>query len=349
MKKSFFERNVKLTLAIINLIFIGLIFFILNLDIFQDAPNSEKYSVIDRANYQLRCKGKRHIVMRENAPNENSFRIPPYSPKEKYDFKIDENGFVKPSKIHENPDLKIFFIGGSTTECEMVDEKYRFPYFAGRILEEKTGKKIDSYNAGRSGNNSIHSINNLVNKIIPLNPDIVVRMENINDISTLFYEGTYWNRNNTRSNLGCFSKNTGSLRNSRNEWELSPFKNKILDSKHLDSIKNEHRRILELFIAITKAAKAQPVLMTQFNRIETDRNFILNDGSAEFSAAYRQLYIDLHNLTRHVAKENNVLLIDLAKEIEPSEKYIYDKVHLTNEGSKLAAQIISQKLQKIIQ
>ena len=282
--------------------------------------------------------------MRENQQNSNQFRIPPYDKTQKYPFNIDENGFVKPAKIHENSDVNIFFLGGSTTECEYVDELYRFPYLAGRILEEKTGKKINSYNGGKSGNNSIHSVNNLLNKVAPLKPHIVVWMENINDVSTLLYEATYWNKNRSRSNLGCFDKKTG--RNFQNEWQESPFRDMILDYKHREKIKAEQKKILILFVAIAKSLGAKPVLMTQFNKIEDNPSFILKENDRKFDDAYRKIYSDFQNITREIAKENNVMLIDLAREVPV--QYLYDWVHLGNDGSKFVAKIIANKLQKYV-
>jgi lysophospholipase L1-like esterase len=345
MSKNFFEKNSKLILFTINLVFIALVFLIINLDIFQDAPNAEKYSIFDRLQYQLRCAGKRNIVLRENSPNLNEVRIPPYDKTKKYQFRTDENGFIKPSKIYDNADLNIFFLGGSTTECEYVDENYRFPYLVGRILEEKTGKKINSYNVGKSGNNSIHSINNLLNKIAPLNPNIVVRMEAINDLSTLLYEATYWNKNRSRSNLGCFSKNNDLLRNFRNEWEFSPYKDMITNKVHQDRIKKEYYKIVTIFVAITKSIGAKPVLMTQVNMIVKNPDFSVKKDDKQFNEAYRKLYRDFQNITRQIAKENNVLLIDLSKEIVGDREYLYDSVHLNNEGSKLVANIIAEKIQ----
>lgn len=348
MSKNFFEKNPKLVLFTINLFFVGLVAFILNLDILQDAPKAEKYSLFDQLKYNMRCSGKRNIVLRENKPSTLKMKVPPYDQTQKYRFETDENGFIKPTKIHENPDLNIFFLGGSTTECEYVDEPYRFPYLTGRILEKKTGKKINSYNGGKSGNNSIHSINNFVNKVIPLNPNIVVRMETINDLSTLLYEATYWNRNRSRSNIACFNKNTSLLRNFENEWAESPFKDLILNADHQAKIKKEYHKILTLFVMITKAAGATPILMTQFNKIENHPDFIISKDNAAFSQAYRQLYSDFQNITRQVAKENNIMLIDPMREIPEPEKYLYDAVHLNNEGSKVMAEFISQKMEKIV-
>lgn len=345
MSKNLFEQHPKITLLALNLLVLFLVFLVIKIDIFRDSPTETRYSLYDKLEYGIRCQGKRFINLRENSPNLHESRTPPYDKTQKYKFETDENGFVKPSKIHEDSDLNIFFLGGSTTECEMVDEPYRFPYLVGRILEEKTGKKINSYNGGKSGNNSIHSINNLLNKVAPLDPKIIIRMENINDISTLLYEATYWNRNISRSNLACFSKKNSGLRKFKNEWENSPFRDQILNKNHQEKIKAEQRKILTLFISITKALGAKPVLMTQANKITNNPDLIVKEGDEKFNQTYRQLYSDFQQITRDVARENNVLLIDLEKEIPARDEYLYDSVHFTNEGSKLAAQVISKQLQ----
>ena len=42
--------------------------------------------------------------------------------------------------------------------------------------------------------------------MIPLQPRVVVFMENINDLSTLLYEKTYWNKNNVRAPIETLVK-----------------------------------------------------------------------------------------------------------------------------------------------
>ena len=41
------------------------------------------------------------------------------------------------------------------------------------------------------------------------------------------------------------------------------------------------------------------------------------------------------------------MVVDLAREIPSEPQYVYDPVHLTERASKLAAQIISQKLEPL--
>ena len=58
-------------------------------------------------------------------------------------------------------------------------------------------------------------------------------------------------------------------------------------------------------------------------------------------ADYKQVY-DLFNQTiRQTGAENGVMVIDLAQKIPPEKEYLFDAIHLTDRGSKLAAKIIS--------
>jgi lysophospholipase L1-like esterase len=123
------------------------------------------------------------------------------APRGRYRLEIDADGFIKPSRRHNHPDFSVVFLGGSTTECMYNEENLRFPYLVGLLLEQQTGKRVNSYNGGVSGNNSLHALDILLNKVVPLKPQVVVFMENINELAILLHEGTYWNQNPTRSPL----------------------------------------------------------------------------------------------------------------------------------------------------
>jgi len=52
---------------------------------------------------------------------------------------------------------------------------------------------VNSYNGAIMGNHSVHSVNTLINKVLPLKPDIVVMEHNFNDLVQLLYmEEGYW-------------------------------------------------------------------------------------------------------------------------------------------------------------
>ena len=197
-RKNWLERNPKKVIGAIVLLAIGGL-----------AVVTEK--LLARKNHGLiNPTGiQRYIKLREFnplyrdvlVPNQEAMRISDGLVQKPYVLRVDRQGFIMPAKIHDHPDLTIAFLGGSTTECAYVDEANRFPYLVGRLLERQTHLKVNSYNAGRSGNNTLHCLNILLNKVVNLKPDIVVLMENINDLAILMYEKTYWNTNPSRSPL----------------------------------------------------------------------------------------------------------------------------------------------------
>lgn len=252
----------------------------------------------------------RIIRFRDSSPNKHGFVQPTQDyiqgtdnlELKKYDYNTDSLGFIMPSKVYSNPDLEIVFMGGSTTECLFIDQNFRFPSLSAQLLSEKTHLKVNGYNNGFSGNNSMSISNLLVNKIIPLQPDYVVFMENVNDLNTLLYEGTYWNRNITRSltldsaliheynryfppatniepsksisdrlfphlknrwyRLLAILRNGKNPTNPKSEWE------KTSQQLTIDSIKicQNYKSSLVSFVKTAKAWNIQLVLMTQQNR-----------------------------------------------------------------------------------
>ena len=115
----------------------------------------------------------------------------------------------------------------------------------------------------------------------------------------------------------------------------------------------EYRKNLKSFIAICKANNIQPILMTQFNRA-LEKEFLENPtfqpytdkiNSSKISVkAFCESYKKTNDIVREVAKEEEVLLIDLDSMIPKSKAYLYDMVHLHGEGSKLVADIITNHL-----
>jgi lysophospholipase L1-like esterase len=301
----------------------------------------------------------------------------------KFVLRVDRQGFIMPAKIHERPDLTIAFLGGSTTECTYVEEDNRFPYLAGRRLEQQTRLKVNSYNAGRSGNNTLHCLNILLNKVVNLKPDIVVLMENINDLAILIYEKTYWNSNPSRSPLqerlpsiktvGQDLRQTFYLArdltfpNLSREWrKLSPFGGKGKgDEFHgvrgrkitidQEVLVREFSLNLQTFINICRARGIVPVLMTQASRLTAApdpfiqklmKNLEVSQGITygEFKGAFDRL----NQTIRDVGAKNQVVVIDLAEEIPPVKENIVDVAHFNDRGSRLVAARIAAGLTPVI-
>lgn len=329
---------------------------------------------------------QRYILLKEYEPLYSvSFVPPPEALRDSdslvnktYYLRVDADGFIMPAKIHRQPEVTLVFLGGSTTECMYMEENHRFPYVAGRLLEQATGRQVNSYNAGISGINTQHCLNLLLNKILPLNPQIVVLMENINDLSTLLYEKTYWGENSPRgtiisqksSALKEIEKTLHLLRDrlipnlSREIKEHFQIHTPVDEFFHLRKQKiaidkpyllSEFRMNLEEFINICRANRIVPVLMTQENRLKTSPDPIIaaylkrieiNQGITY--QEYKDIFESFNQTIREAGKANAVPVIDLARQVPQEKEYLYDVVHLTDQGSKLAAHIIHQELIKLI-
>ncbi len=283
-----------------------------------------------------------------------------------------------PSKIHEHPDYVIVFLGASTTECTWVDEQNKFPYLVGRFLEKETGLKINSYNASKAGNDTLHSINILYNKLIPLKPNVVVMMHNVNDLNILLYENTYWNNNAYRSAIETekpsLIKEFKEIRDLLIPYTYEGLKEIIRlvrGSKEVDEFKNvrgkkrqpinqaylvnEFKLNLETFIQICKIRGITPVLMTQQNRIKSQPDRVILKQLNSFGqskgmtyADYKEIY-DLFNQTiRETGAQNGVMVIDLANEVPPEKEFLFDAIHFTDQGSTLAAAVIQEELRPLV-
>ena len=332
---------------------------------------------------------QRHIRFREHNPHAFQEIFPddyffanfaPSLERRSFRIQIDDNGFIFPSCKHANPDLKIVFLGGSTTECLLNDEKSRFPCLVGEILEKRTGLTVNSYNGGRGGNNSLHSIDVLFNKIVPISPHFVVLMHNMNDLVILILEKSYWNDNPKRSPI-VMTVDRSSLLDPlrRNLKDLVP--NLTLETERLlhrrvkvrgvedefsqyrgkkafvdrDRILDEFRMNLETFVAICKIRRMTPVLMTQASMIADQPDEHAKRLAEMFTDSYgipyedfKEIYDSFNQLIRDTATEHEILLIDLDRRIPKDRKYIYDLIHFSDSGSELAATVITEELLKVV-
>lgn len=333
-------------------------------------------------NRTVRSGISRYIRLREHEPLRFEFLTPDSNYIKKFDslsfkkylFRTDENGFIMPSKIYDDPDINMVFLGGSGVECAYVDEENRFPYLTGRLIENKTGIKINSYNSGVGGNNSLHSINILLNKIVPMKPDVVVMMHNFNDLNILIFYGNYWNNNSHRSPIAEFNLlNIDILRKIKNSTIPNLYReiNRIfikdkLQPDEFQSLRgqkicfdktliiDEFKMNLETFINICKTRKIIPVLMTMANRLKRNPDGTITNLMKTMERdygisyeSYRQIFDLFNEVIREVGKKNNVLVIDLDKKMLKEKKYMYDTMHFNNNGSRYAAEIISKDLEPL--
>jgi lysophospholipase L1-like esterase len=378
--KNWLERNPKKLIGALVLLAIG------GLAVVTEKLLARKnHGLINPAGIQRSIKLREFNPLYRDVlvPNQEAMQISDGLVQKPFTLRVDRQGFIMPAKIHDHPDLTIVFLGGSTTECVYVDEDNRFPYLAGRLLERQTRLKVNSYNAGRSGNNTLHCLNVLLNKVVNLKPDIVVLMENINDLAILMYDKTYWNNHPSRSPLiekrpnfktvGQDLEQTFHLVRdltfpnlSRELKQLSPFGRRgKRDEFHgvrgkkitidQDFLVREFSLNLQTFINICRAREITPVLMTQASRLTESPDPLIRKLMQSLEGSQGITYTDfkgafdrLNQTIRDVGAKNQVLVIDLAREIPPVKENIADVAHFNDQGSRLVAARIAADLTPII-
>lgn len=378
-EKYFFERHSKKTIAlIVLLILVASIYSMEKLLAYKNRGIGFNFALPNRA-----------IVLREFNPTLREYNYPakedkPYDTLENkaYLLRVDDNGYIMPSQRYINPDISLVFLGDSVTAELYVEEEKRFPYEAAVLLEKDLGIKINSYNASRIANNTLNSLDVLLNKIIPLKPDVVLMMHNNNDVAIMLYEKTYWNNSPTRSIIFDINKNLVKnffkimrdrmIPNLSREIRLAGIRLRTLlhRDKYPEGAIDEFAKMrgkkidddtaemleqfemnLQTFISICKIRKITPVLMTMASRFkdQPDKNVLDRFKTVGVSYQdYKRLFDLFNESIRKIARENNILLIDLAAAIPPEKEYIYDSIHYNDRGSIRVAEVIKDHMEPLL-
>jgi len=293
-----------------------------------------------------------------------------------YAVNIDKNGFIKTGNPKaENPEIKILFLGGSTTETLFVPEEQRFPSIVERTLREKLDQDIEVYNSGVSGNNSMHSLFIFLGKGIPLKPTHAVLMHNFNDFALLFKTESYWVAPSGRSLIietGSSSKSSSMTLPYRflkaikdffipNLYsyirprlfidifkprdEFTAFRKKNFEDLNLEEYKNQFKSSLVSFIELSRAWNIEPILMTQANRIDPSQSYFQKwfeeNSQGELNInQFAGLYKLFNQIIRDIALEKKVILIDLDILVPKTDEFIIDTIHFNKAGSALVAESI---------
>lgn len=282
-------------------------------------------------------------------------------------FRTNEDGEIQPTNetfMDENrSSIKIVFMGGSTTECNEVDEQLRFPFLVGKQIQLiAPNNNIQTINIGVRANTVHDSINLLLNHPSIRKADIVILMHNINDRQFLARTGFYETIVFEKKQIS-FHSVTNSVLNSLllfydyityksnliflvrtkifhyNAWtgeedignDKTNFYNKTEEQQSNKALISFKENLL-IFINTVRLMNKQPILMTQ----------ALATQSKE--------HTEFNNVIRNVAFETSTLLIDIDSILTQKRDSLFlrDKIHLNNEGSAMVSNIITDHLSSFI-
>jgi lysophospholipase L1-like esterase len=146
------------------------------------------------------------------------------------------------------------------------------------------------------------------------------------------------------------SHNTEGLRESwLVTWKIGE-KEKQAAIDYNESLLDGYRGRLTKLVETSRGIGAEPILMTQpvlygdgiddRTGLDLSRIYIPPvDGQTAWKVLQRY-----NDVTRQVASDNEVLLVDLAIQLPKSSRYFYDTMHFTNEGSAAIARIVHQSI-----
>jgi lysophospholipase L1-like esterase len=100
-------------------------------------------------------------------------------------FTVNNVGMRGDSLVRPKPkgELRVFMIGGSTTECLYIDDSVAINRIVERRLNADLAGRVKVYNAGISGAALDDHVSMLVHRVVHLEPDAVVVFAGMNDLT----------------------------------------------------------------------------------------------------------------------------------------------------------------------
>ena len=272
-------------------------------------------------------------------------------------YRTDSLGFILPHGTINNT-KKIIFIGGSTTECGAVSENKRPHVLLEEFLTDRT-----CLNISRAGNTSMHSHNNLLNKILKYKPTHIIFNHNVNDLAVMLNFGTYWNKNRDRS---LTIESTRELTNYRVGMPKNPFVKKYIPYISLVLLPTtfrgeeleyefEHKKLhnevpekelltnfkssLLANMHLIKSFRAKAIICTQascFEEYPIPNDILYGDRDIP------ELHRKFNEIIREVALETKTTLIDYEKKLINKKDFFVDCIHLNNKGSIASFELLKQ-------
>lgn len=269
-------------------------------------------------------------------------------------------------------------VGGSTTECYYLSDDKTWQAEINRRLSPIV-PNFWINNAGLDGHSTFGHEVLMRDYIVKLKPDYVLFLVGINDVATADFESfdrLAMKKINTQSvggfvkSLANYSETIGLVFNFyrfyiayekgllHNNIEIEKLKTiEITEAKRTEILEKHQTEFLENYknrlnnlVKICKDNGIQAVLITQPQIIGdtidattgTDLSKIeYQDMNGSTGWAVLELYNDV---TRQVAENQNIKLIDLAQKLPKDSRYFYDFTHYTNEGAAKVGEIISEDL-----
>jgi lysophospholipase L1-like esterase len=277
---------------------------------------------------------------------------------------------LRGAPVTEKKKIRLLCIGDSVTfGWGASADSTTYPYFLSRELSDLN---IEVINAGMPRFNSMDLLDLYITKLILLKPDYIILLAGWNDLAyemVSVKEKASVARHFTFSTLLAESFNTVKCANiikeklqslSKNSKKITFSEEQIINQREnaRDDIRwesfDEYERILNSFISLIQNESTVPILLTLPNFLNEKMSFeekktmlphLLKWNDVSYNG-WRLMVDRANNIIRKVASERQVFLIDIDKKIE--YKYFVDVCHLNDEGNRLFADLIADKIKPFL-
>lgn len=272
--------------------------------------------------------------------------------------------------------LSILTVGGSTTECFYISDHKTWAYLLGEKLKRHY-KNLWLNNAGFNGQSTFGHIILMNDYVVNLHPKVVIFFTGANDIGRdepcLLDHVTrrdkyislkdFLAKNSEVFNIGLnigravFGKRSWLKDDAQKDWtrfdhgEVSDADMEKDLSLHRSLYLAGYRMRLITLLQMARQKGIEPVLVTQpsvvgdvidpSSGVDMSTLRLAEGRSGRSQSRLFELYNDV---VRDVAVQNDVFLVDLARELPKDSLYFYDVIHFTNQGQEKVAEIVSTDL-----
>jgi len=292
-------------------------------------------------------------------------------------FTTNNMGFRGPALQAPKPagEYRIFFVGGSTTECFYLDDKDDMSAVLARRLNAQAppGTTFAVYNAGLSGAASDDHVAMITQRLVQLEPDMIIVFCGINDLTRSIlhydylhyvdvgpaYQKPWYKRLAMRSQIArrIYYLWHNVTMDEREVQEQRPLKSSYAGKIGLQKTVPPTDRTprtdippyagnLETLVGVAEAHGFELVFMTQQTTWNSDVDPRAKDHQwmrLRGGVTYREDKMDaameqLNDAMRGVARTYRIPVFDTARQIPKSLDYFYDDCHFNVNGAATTAE-----------
>jgi lysophospholipase L1-like esterase len=276
-------------------------------------------------------------------------------------------GFRTKETLGHKPagELRIIALGGSTTEDLWNAEGIHWPWVLEQELHERGMSQVRVYNSANSAYSTAHDVVRLAFDVPTFEPDYVLVMHNINDLTVTYYAAREGKPVDAHYRVKyAIDRYTGVIR--ENDVVLSRFWRLLRDRLErllpdepppdpedydLAAGKAIFERNLLTLAALAKAHGIEPIFLTMpftdSRELYDEMRIVGRLGNTDPIVAQGRLLADLAEFNRSVAKagaQGGAIVIDMAAKLGTDPKLFSDVVHYTADGSRAFGEALAEEL-----